>query len=473
MFEPAMFFKRRILPVNFPSADINTLRSELARRMEGVQRHRLLQGFPMAPMMAEAPRAPRIEQSKKPLRPLIVGVLPHPFCVPAVKGCGFCTFPHEALSARQMVPLAHQIVADIHAAIQQYRWSTVPAIYLGGGTANLTSTPALSLILGALAGFRCQGELTLEGVPRFFSAEQLDLLCGLGLERVRISMGVQTFDVDWLTKMGRQNIGSPEQVSSAIALAQQRSVGTSVDLLINLPGQPTSAMLADIQHAIALGVDQICMYHLVLRESLPVPWAKDPAMLAALPDNSTAFDSWRACRDALLEAGYIQRTLTNFERGDLPSTHRFRYEAHSFRPHTCDALGFGPQAISGLNFGTTTTPLKWLNPAGAEGFLERARSVDRIYVYEPFEDALMQLTRGLALLEVAIDEGALATHHSAFAPELERLEEAGLITRSDAVLRLTTSGMFYADSVAGLLAWRTVQYRNAAGLNEPDVYPMG
>ncbi len=471
-----MFFKRSAqLPSEFPAATPDELRAELRRRLDGVQRHRLLQGFPMAPMMGPAPRAPIIQPDDRQHRPMLIGVLPHTFCVPAVKGCGFCTFPHAALKSSQMVPLATSIARRMGLQARSFQHRRIAGIYLGGGTANLTPLPALGIILGGLMAFRPgETELTLEGVPRFFTAEQLDLLTGAGLGRVRISMGVQTFDPGWLTKMGRQNIGSPEQVAAAVALAQQRSVGTSVDLLLNLPGQPRAAMLSDIQHAIDLGVDQICLYHLVLRSGLPVPWAQDPALLDALPDNTTAYDSWRAARTLLLSSGFEQRTLTNFERSTAPE--RFTYEPHSFRPHTCDALGFGPGAISGINFGTRSQALKWINHASVDDYLSSSshnHSMERIYAYSPFEDALMQLTRGLAMLHIPIEEGALAAQIAVFEPELAVLEEAGLLSRGAAALSLTERGMFFADSVAGLLAWRTVQYRNAAGRNEPARHPMG
>ena len=475
-----MFFKKRrtrTLPTDFPNRTSEEFRDELARRMSGVQRHRLLQGFPMAPMMAEAPRSPVLTQAPT-SRPMLLGVLPHTFCVPAVKGCGFCTFPHESFNKSLMVPLAMAIANEITQKARTASWSNIAGIYIGGGTANLTPLPALSILLGALTAFRPRDtELTLEGVPRFFTAEQLDLLTGSGLGSVRISMGVQTFSEAWLVKMGRHTIGSPKQVAAAVSLAQARSVGTSIDLLLNLPGQPREDMLADVEHAIALGVDQICLYHLVLREDLKVPWADDPEMLSTLPENAVALDSWRAVRAALLEAGFVQRTLTNFERSAQTADRRFRYEPHSFRPHTCDALGFGPGAISGINFGTQTKPLKWINHATSEAYhastKERRSPISRIYVYEPFEDALMQLTRGLALLEVPTSAGALATHRAAFDPELQLLEESELLVPVEGGLRLTERGMFYADSVAGLLAWRTVQHRKAVGLNEPAVHPMG
>jgi len=440
--------------------------------MAGVQRHRLLQGFPMAPMMGASRSGVVSPRKTDPRRPVILGVLPHTFCVPALKGCGFCTFPHEANDASMMVPLAAAIAREIVSRGHHVGHRSVRAVYFGGGTANLTSTPALAIVVGALAGHRVRGaEVTLEGVPRFFSEEQLELLASLGDVRLRISMGVQTFDEGWLQRMGRQHIGSPSQVEAAVALAGMKSAATSIDLLINLPGQPVAAMLDDVRRAMALGVDQICVYHLVLRDGLPVPWASDPTMMAALPSNEAAFDAWRAVRGALFDAGYRQTTLTNFERG---GGQPFVYEAESFAPHRCDAIGVGPGAISGVNFGGPEAALKWINRSTAAAYLGAAGSrVDRVYLYEPYEEALMQLTRGLALLRVPLDEGPLAARSGVFEPELAVLQEAGLVGVEAQEVTLTERGMFYADSVAGLLAWRSVTHRGAVGLNEPAELHMG
>lgn len=459
-------------PKGYPAADPAALRAELERRLSGVQRHRLLAGFPMTPVMGAARRGTVWPQRVVPTRPLILGVLPHTFCAPAVRGCGFCTFPHEAPDKGQMLPLAAQIAAEFASRQHLWRHRKIPAVYLGGGTANLCSTPALAMILGALAANNLHGaELSLEGAPRFFSAEQLELLASIPGAQPRISMGVQTFDEAALARMGRQHIGSPAQVQQAVALAQAAGAATSVDLLINLPEQTPAAMRADVARAVALGVDQICVYHLVLRAGLGVPWAEQPETLAALPDNATAFDHWRGVRAALLEAGYTQTTLTNFER---PGARPFRYERLSFAPHSCDALGFGPGALSGINFGGAERALKWLNqPRSADYLSCGSGKVARLFLYEPHEEALMQLTRGLALLEQPTGEGPLAAHLHLFGPELDVLDEAGLVERPPGALRLTDRGMFFADSVAGLLAARAVVYRRATGLNEPAELHMG
>src|SRR5262249_871193 len=99
---------------------------ELAHRMTAPQRHRLLQGYPMVPVMRAAvspgpePRfrgldgrvrkmpfgvgVHQYEEVEPPFlsldakRPLIIGVIPHTQCNPRVKGCGFCTFGQDPYS---------------------------------------------------------------------------------------------------------------------------------------------------------------------------------------------------------------------------------------------------------------------------------------------------------------------------------------------------------------------------------------
>src|SRR5690554_6335559 len=112
--------------------------------MAGPQRHRLLHGYPMPKAMrpmADDERWDALETNQwqwRWRRQILVGVLPHPFCVPEVKGCGFCTFPHERHRQNLMLPLAMAIAKEL--GTHKARHAThANAIYLGGGTANLVS----------------------------------------------------------------------------------------------------------------------------------------------------------------------------------------------------------------------------------------------------------------------------------------------------------------------------------------------
>lgn len=431
---------------------MEALDHELARRMARPQRHRLLHGYPMAPLLRPAPEgfvAPAPDRS----RPLLVGVLPHNACNPKVRGCGFCTFPHERFEGAAVRRSVAGVEAEIARRAGELADRRIEAVYLGGGTANLTPPEALDSLIATLAAHAdlARAELSLEGVPRYFlirGEAMLDVLARAPVASRRISMGVQTFDPGWLARMGRDAFGSRDEIARAVESAHARGMTASCDLLYGLPGAPRSLAIADVQTALALGFDQICIYHLVLSEELDTEWAKDPALLAARPDRAAMLATWRELRALLLAAGLEQTTLTNFERGPR----RFAYERASFDPASYDALGFGPMGIS-----TTTAPhrrsaCKWQNDASG--------AVAKVFDYAGQDLRLLHATRNLAAL--AIDRARYASFFGTdvvadFAGEWGAASSAGLVQIDDTSVSLTVDGMFHADAVTGLLAHRRVK----------------
>ncbi len=128
---------------------------EMQRRWAGPQRHRLLQGYPMAPAMAlvREDGGGGIDHLDH-QRPLIVGVLPHPFCNPRLTGCGFCPFPHESFSQSAARPVVDRVVAEIDATAgdqTELPRRRVDAGCFGGGTANLTPPDSFEKLCRYLA----------------------------------------------------------------------------------------------------------------------------------------------------------------------------------------------------------------------------------------------------------------------------------------------------------------------------------
>src|SRR5271156_2807570 len=179
-------------------------RNELRRRMQGPQRHRLLHGYPLAaamPRIAEDQHRDTILPEFDPRRGLLVGVLPHPFCNPAVAGCGFCTFPHEAFTSRKAAWAIDHVVREIEQTLQarpDLAGRPIAGLYFGGGTANLSPPEPFRKLCRALAwAFDLSAaEVTLEGVPGAFlnrSPLLVDILREeLSARHFRLSMGVQT-----------------------------------------------------------------------------------------------------------------------------------------------------------------------------------------------------------------------------------------------------------------------------------------
>jgi oxygen-independent coproporphyrinogen-3 oxidase len=452
---------------------------ELARRLRGPQRHRLLQAYPMAPAMAgKSFTAPFRLQRPSAERAAVVGVLPHPYCNPAVKGCGFCTFPHEPYAKDRAETVGLHVAQEIaafrtrlvtHRHKEPWPRRRVESLYLGGGTANLTPPDTLRAIGEALheAFVLDDTEVTFEGVPIYFIAKKpspLDLLREIfPSSRPRVSLGIQTFLPAQLERMGRRAFGDAADFARVTAEARARGFVTSADMLFDLPGQTRDEILADARAAADLGLDQVCFYHLVMFDGLETEWSRDRSLLAQLPDNAHAADNWLALREELLRLGYVQTSLTDFERKDAleDPARRFRYEPCVFTPERYDQLGFGPAAVTFWGHGNRVS-WKQLNPTGAEAYLAAnpAHPWERDFAYGDRDWAVLYLTRKIASL--TIDRAAYVTHHGRdplvdFGEAFATLSDAGLVAISPERIDVTPLGMFYADAIAGLLAWRRMQ----------------
>ncbi|MGI9239858.1 MAG: hypothetical protein ACR2RV_03605, partial [Verrucomicrobiales bacterium] len=154
------------------------IENDCERRMAEPQRHRLLHGYPMAPMMAAVDTGHHEEFVPCPERKLIVGVLPHPFCNPKLTGCGFCVFPHESFQASLARAAVRDTITEIRRAAEITGRRKVGALYFGGGTANLTPVEEFrELCMTLVECFDLKGaEISLEGVPIYFLAKKQALL---------------------------------------------------------------------------------------------------------------------------------------------------------------------------------------------------------------------------------------------------------------------------------------------------------
>jgi oxygen-independent coproporphyrinogen-3 oxidase len=449
----------------------------LQDRMEKPQRHRLLHGYPLAAAMRRRQPSGRtldVVFDPRAGRGLLVGVLPHPFCNPSVTGCGFCTFPHEAYNAPAAAAMVEHVLVEIDSRVRRQPsvgGRRVQGLYFGGGTANLTPADSFRRLCRRLAATfdLTQAEVTLEGVPAYFVKRQPSLIDvlreNMPARHLRLSMGIQTFDENQLRRMGRVAFGNAATFEQVVEFGHRHGFTVSADLLFNLPGQTLDEMRQDLRRADAIGLDHLGLYHLVLFRGLGTAWSRDPNLLATVPSNEQAADNWLALRDDLQSRGFCQTTLTNFERSKFAGDdRRFLYEELSFQPDRFDMLGFGPSAISFASDGRYGSALKVLNPDGSAAYRAAVAATqpvwDRYYDYRPRDLRVFHLTRSLAAL--AIDRPRYfgifgADPGDDFPREFAALAAEELVEIGPRFIRPTPRGMFFADSIAALLAWRQIQ----------------
>lgn len=457
--------------------------AELRRRMARPQRHRLLHGYPLAAAMhpADGIDAHSAVAFGRSHRELLVGVLPHPFCNPAVSGCGFCVFPHEPGNAAKATPVAEAVAREINLTVDGQLTDLfdreVAALYFGGGTANMTEAEPFRLLCRTLAeAFDLrQAEVTLEGVPAYFLRGEPRLLevmrAELPARHFRLSMGVQTLDEARLKEMGRTAFGTPAVFRAVVDYAHRLGLTASADLLFNLPSQTLEQMRDDVLRAVDLGLDHLGLYHLVLFRGLGTPWADDDSLLAELPDNARAVEHWLALRETLLGAGFVQTSLTNFERVKFRGRpERFQYEESVFRGDEFEMLGFGPSATSYASTADYRFGIKTLNPTASADYtaaVRRGKRVwDRVFVYRTLDQKVHWLTRrfaGLSIDRNRYRELFRTDPLAEFPQEFAALAEAGLVEVGDSAVTPTPRGQFFADSCMALFASRAIEANRGAG----------
>ena len=184
------------------------------------------------------------------MTPEPVGLYVHiPFCRSKCAYCDFVSYP----GMTDVWPHYLEALVSEIAAMAPLRPRT---LYIGGGTPTAWPVEYLEAVIAAarLAGLPETAEVTVEANPGTVSAEALQRLWHAGCNR--LSIGVQSTFERSLRLLGR--IHSFEDARAAVRWARRAGFGNvSIDLIYGLPGQSESEWLADLERAVALGVEHL------------------------------------------------------------------------------------------------------------------------------------------------------------------------------------------------------------------------
>lgn len=178
-----------------------------------------------------------------------------PFCV---KICTYCDFNKYFI---QNQPVDHYLDCLIK-EMEMSKTRKLQTMFVGGGTPTALDVNQLEKLLKAINNiFTITGEYSFEANPDELTLEKLELLKRYGVNR--LSMGVQTFNPKLLDVLGRSH--KTEDIYSAVDNA--RAVGfesISLDLMYQLPQQSLEDFKESLDLALALDIDHISSYGLIL-----------------------------------------------------------------------------------------------------------------------------------------------------------------------------------------------------------------
>ncbi len=361
-----------------------------------------------------------------------------PFCH---QRCHFCAFYLEIHHARS----AEQFVASLLMELRLYGESGIlgPApldsIYFGGGTPTTLSSEQLTTILTSSKqtfGLVPDAEVTVEAHPGSVTRESLAHLRDAGC--TRLSFGAESMDQTELDRVGRP--GSPTSTIHVMAVAREAGfTNINLDLMYGLPGQTLESWATSLRQTIELAPEHLSCYALTIEEGTHLKSAIQRGHVPA-PDEELQNRMEDLAEEILCQAGYRRYEISNYCRPGFASRHN---RLHWTGGHY---LGVGPSAqsyIGGRRFGNVSD-LAAYKAALGNARLPVAESDQLTQAGESCERLIfgLRLVDGISLKQT----GALS--FPALTQEVDKLLADDLLERQGDLVRLTTRGRRYADTVA-------------------------
>jgi len=354
-----------------------------------------------------------------------------PFCRSKCPYCAFYSVPSAA-----PVPIWFEGIQK-EVLLYKGRFDRFDSLYLGGGTPTFLDNRTLSGLVDHLFthfDFAADTEFTIEANPCDLSGEKVRLLKDLGCNR--INLGVQSFNEDTLSFLGRGHTGEEARE----ALTRLRSVGfnnVGVDLIYGLPGQVLEEWLETLRCALSFQPEHISCYELTLEKGTAFGTLREKGNIRPMNEEDGR-SSFLAASQLLGGAGYIHYEVSNYARTEAHcSRHNCKYWEHV--PY----LGLGPSAHSfdgkdrWWNVRSIRRYAGLLNTGlppveGRETLTEEQMRLESL--------ALGFRTRqGVDLRFIAPDAQSMAA--------LSRMEEAGLVNILDGRVIPTEEGFLVADQL--------------------------
>ncbi len=347
-----------------------------------------------------------------------------PFCKQKCNYCDFASFAgRENLINDYLQALGQE---SFICPAQPFR-----TLYVGGGTPSLLSCQQLEKLV-ALISKQVQEvslfeESTVEANPESLTADKIALLHRAGFNR--FSVGLQSFNEDELTRLGRvHTVDDFKRVWKDLRACGVKNI--NVDLMAGLPGQTLSQFLRSLENLLALCPEHISVYGLQIEEGTPFferGLVCDQLLMRRMLEETRA---------RLIRAGYHHYEISNFARPGYESKHNLNYWRYG------EYVGLGSAAAS------------FIQGVRQQNVHDLQTYIRRVCAKQSPVDFSEQLT-GKALegekLMVGLRQldGVELTplQEDFFGPDIEKHIQNGLLVRDGKKVKLSEEGLFLANEV--------------------------
>ena len=366
-----------------------------------------------------------------------------PWCV---RKCPYCDFnSHKSPDSLPEQDYIDAIIRDLEQEIPFIWGRTVQTIFIGGGTPSLFSAEVYERLfssLRALLPMSHNAEITLEANPGTVEQQRFADYKAIGINR--LSVGVQSFNAQSLTALGRIHDG--QQAIKAVETAHKVGFkNLNLDLMFGLPHQTAKTAKEDMETAIALSPSHLSYYQLTI-EPNTLFHQQPPTLPYDDPIIYWQIDS----QQRMAKAGYRQYEVSAYAKDNQQCRHNINYWQFG------DYLGIGAGAHGKVSDAAKQTITRRSKQKQPQAYLSSAGSSDVILTNElihtkdiGFEFMLnaLRLTDGFPTPLFQQHTGLPISHID---KALQQAEQQGLITWNIQRICPTEKGQRYLNSLIKL-----------------------
>ncbi len=259
-----------------------------------------------------------------------------PFCT---RKCGYCDF----FSVEYDDDLVERYLDALEKEIQFYseKLRMLKTVYIGGGTPAVLSEEGLERFLNAVSEYiqlKNGYEFTIEANPVTLSEKKIDIMKNYLINR--ISIGVQSFNDEMLTALGRSH--NAQEAEDAIRLVKGKFDNYSIDLIYGIPGQDVAFWEETLKRAVFYDPTHISAYELTPEKGTPLMSDID-LWKTRLPEEESILRMYEMATRALSASGFIHYEISNYALSGFESMHNLNYWRRG------EYIGLGPSAHSFMN----------------------------------------------------------------------------------------------------------------------------
>ncbi len=362
-----------------------------------------------------------------------------PWCI---KKCPYCDFnSHEAKNDIPEERYLDALIKDLESELPHIWGRSIESIFIGGGTPSLFSAKGIDNLLKRLRerlSIRPNIEITMEANPGTFEQERFNGFREAGINR--LSIGIQSYNNDHLSKLGRIH-GSDEALNASSIASKSGFENFNLDLMFGLPNQTTDEALDDLKKAILQSPNHISWYQLTIEENTLFHYAPP-----AIPDDELIWKIQQTGQELLKEAGYLQYEVSAYAKDGQRSKHNMNYWKFG------DYLGIGAGAHGKLTMpdGSIMRHTKYRHP---EEYMKRAlnyeaRSTEKTLLKEdiPFE-FMLNIARLKQGFSRTLFEERTWMSFSEIESQIELLIGEGLLSKNEEHFQPTDKGYLFVNDI--------------------------